>query len=508
MKPLKPIAAAILLAAAAPHTAHAAVSDDDFNKLKEQFSQLQAKDEALKSRVAELESKENNNWLTQERTDQIRAIVQGVLADAKTRGPFGGSTGASVGYDHGFFIQTDDHNFRLAIGGVLQARYEYARHHADDAAFTTKPLAQGNTENSSGFDIRRARINFTGNAFSPNLFYRLEGDFYGSATGGFTVTDAYAGYAFNDHLKIRAGAFKTPFTKAEQIYDANLQLERSEVNFPFDPQRSLGLSLFGDILPDHWGYEINANDGAKTNTLRYVDTSSTVTTITSTATPTYNLDNRLAFYGRTQYAAGGTENDFTDEADLRADTRPFAWMAGGAVGYESQNSSAAAFAQSSLPIVGLGSNDSPGFLKAYALNGDLYRGTLDWSAKYQGLSINTAAYFQQINANPFAGSATAGLPYNTSKTSFFQQGYSAQVSYMLLPHRFEVVGRAGVLLDEGDPNMAEYYTLGANYYLYGNNAKILADLNYTPEASYTDASTLQINNTQEIVLRVQFQLKF
>ena len=416
-----------------------------------------------------------------------------------------------AGYDHGFFIQTDDHNFRLAIGGVLQVRYEYARHHADDADFTTKPLPQGDTENSSGFDIRRARINFTGNAFSPNLFYRFEGDFYGSSTGGFTVTDAYRRLrqVFNDHIKIRCGAFKTPFTKAEQTHDANLQLERSEVNFPFDPQRSLGVSLFGDIITDHLGYEINANDGAKTNTLRYVDTASTVTTITTTTTPSYNLDNRPAFYSRVNHAGdGGTENDFTDEADLRKDTSSFAWLLGGAVGYESQNSSAATFPQNSLPIVGLGSNDSPGFLKAYSLNGDVYRGTLDWSAKYQGMSINTAAYFQQINANPFAGSATAGLPYGPSKSSFFQQGYSAQVSYMLLPRRFEVVGRAGILLDEGDPNMAEFYTLGANYYLYGNNAKILADLNYTPEAAYTDASTLQINNTQEIVLRVQFQLKF
>ena len=39
----------------------------------------------------------------------------------------------------------------------------------------------------------------------------------------------------------------------------------------------------------------------------------------------------------------------------------------------------------------------------------------------------------------------------------------------------------------------------ANYYLYGNNAKILLDLNYTPDAPYTDAATLQPAIDNQIV---------
>ena len=282
------------------------------------------------------------------------------------------------------------------------------------------------------------------------------------------------------------------------------------MNFPFDPQRSLGFSVFGDIIPNRLAYEVNANDGAKSNTFRYVDTNSAVTTITSTSTPAYNLDNRLSFYGRMQYANEGGIKEFYDggEADLRKDNRDFIWMLGGAVGYESQNSSAAAFPQSSITVPGLGSNNSPGFLKAYALNGDLYRATLDWSAKWQGLSLNTAEYFQEVNANPFAGTKATGLPYGTHKASFFQHGYYAQIGYMVVPQRLELLGRAGVLLDEGDPNIADYYTLGANYYLFGNNAKILADVNYTPETAYTDPATLEIANTKEVVLRVQLQLRF
>ncbi len=482
------------------------VPESDFDALKSRLAEIERRNETLQSRVADLEKQESESWLTGERAKEIRSIVEQVLADAKTHEQ---PDHPLVGYNNGFFIQSPDNDFKLTVGALIQVRYEYALHQADDAAFKTPPLAQGDQENASGFDIRRARVNFTGYAFSPKLFYRFEGDFYGSNTGAFTVTDAYAGYAFSDLFKVRAGAFKTPFTKTEQENDANLQLERSEVNFPFDPQRSLGVSVFGDMVPNRFGYELNANDGAKSNTLRYVDTNSNVTTITSTSTPAYNLDNRLSFYGRLQYANGGGIREFYDggESDLRKDTQPFIWMLGGAVGYESQNSSAATFPQNTVTVPGLGSNDSPGFQKAYVLNGDLYRATIDWSAKWRGMSVNTAGYFQQVNANPYAGTTSAGLPYATGKSSFFQSGYYAQLGYMIIPQRLEIVGRAGVLLDEGDPNISDYYTLGANYYLFGNNAKILADINYAPETAYTDAATLQILNTNEVVFRLQFQLK-
>jgi hypothetical protein len=489
------ITAAALLGSVGPSIGRAVVTDEEFA--------------AVKAELDAIKQKQDANWLTDERTQQIKAIVQDVLADAKSRGEF--SDGPTVGYNNGFFIQTPDQNFKLVVGGLLQVRYEYASHYVNNAQYGAKPpLAQGDSENSSGFDIRRARITFSGNAFSPNLFYRFEGDFYGSSTGAFTVTDAFVGYIFNDQVKLRAGAFKVPFTKSQEEYDMNLELERPEVELPFDAQRALGVSLFGDIIKDRLGYEVNANDGSKTNTLRYVDTYSNVTTISTTSTPGYNLDNRLAFYGRVQYAGAGKIIDFYEggEADLRKDNSEFIWLLGAAAGYESQNSSAAAFPQNTASILGLGSNDSPGFTKAYVLNGDLYRATADWSAKWQGWSFNTAGYFQQVNANPYAGSVIAGLPYTTNKASFFQQAYYAQAGYMIVPRTFELLGRVSYLLDEGDPNNASYYTLAGEYYLYGNNAKILADINYTPKAAYTDSSTLQIANTRQVVFRVQLQLKF
>ncbi len=79
---------------------------------------------------------------------------------------------------------------------------------------------------------------------------------------------------------------------------------------------------------------------------------------------------------------------------------------------------------------------------------------------------------------------------------------------MVIPKRLELVGRAEYLFTEGFPNIGEYYTLGANYYLYGNNVKIQTDVTYTPEAVQTDTGDTQLQNANEIIYRMQFQVSF
>src|SRR5436305_1648218 len=44
---------------------------------------------ALKTRIAELEKKQNEDWLTEERAKQIKTIVRDVIADSRSRGQFG-----------------------------------------------------------------------------------------------------------------------------------------------------------------------------------------------------------------------------------------------------------------------------------------------------------------------------------------------------------------------------------------------------------------------------------
>lgn len=491
-----------------------------------EIEQLKARLAEQAARVSELERKDTANWLTEERATQIKSLVHEVLDDARTRGQFLDGD-AQVGFKDGFFVKSADDNFKLVVNGIVQVRYSYVGHHASHTGgpkgANTNPFAQGTSENASGFELRRARLRFSGNVFSQDLFYRLEGDFYSSSevasvdvskgtssstSGNFAVTDAFIGYRFSPLLAVRAGAFKVPFSKVELMNDAYLSTtERPEPNTPFDAQRSLGVSLFGDLVKDQLAYEVNVNNGSNSQTFRRVDTASS-----SASNPNYNLDNRLGYYGRVNWSPGGSiEEFFKSEPDLRKDTSQFIWLLGVAAGYESQNSTNGAFVQNTAVVPGIGGNNGPGYTSNYVLNGDLYRGTVDWSAKYRGLALNTAAYFQQVNANPVVGSAIGAgnpKPYGPGKSSFFQHGYYGQVGYMIVPARLELVGRAGVLLEEGDPNIAEFYTLGLNYYLHGHNAKIQADMTYSPEAPFTDTGSALVQNSHQVAFRVQLQLRF
>src|SRR5688572_1264468 len=65
---------------------------------------------ALRTRVAELERKENEDWLTERRAAEIRSVVEDVLKDSKSREKT--AAGPDIGYNNGFFIQTPDKNFK------------------------------------------------------------------------------------------------------------------------------------------------------------------------------------------------------------------------------------------------------------------------------------------------------------------------------------------------------------------------------------------------------------
>jgi hypothetical protein len=220
-----------------------------------------------------------------------------------------------------------------------------------------------------------------------------------------------------------------------------------------------------------------------------------------------------------QWAGSGKQSDFVDEEDLRTDNRQFVWLLGGAFGYESQSADIGAFPspQTSTTVPGLSNGTSGAFAPAYALNGDIFRGTLDWSAKYQGLSINTAGYFQQVNANPgrtgtTASSTPAVGPFGASKASFFEYGGYGQVGYFVIPmdkgRGLELLARAGAVATEGYPNVGEFYSLGAIYYIYGQNFKVASDVTYTPEAPFTDSAAALLQNTHDVTFRLQLQVKF
>ncbi len=449
---------------------------------------VQSELQALKARINELEAKQNENWLTEERASQIKGLVQEVIADAKTRGQFADGD-VAAGYKNGFFIQSTDKNNKLVINGWAKFRYTYGRaeNKANNNGNSGITNSDENRDNTSGFEVRNFRVSFAGNVVTPDLTYKIE--LQADRGSDLKYSDAYVAYKFSDLFNVKTGSYKAPFAKSTLISDTSLGLlTRSEALVPFDASRQIGVSLYGDIIKDTLGYEVAVTNGTSAGGNNGSNTGSV-----------NNFDNRPALYARTQWAGSGTIKDFADESDLRKDNSNFIWMLGGALGYESHNK-----VREATTTPGWGGVNGSNFQNSAAL-GDVYRATVDWSAKWQGWSFNTAGYFQQVNQSiRNTNSANA-----TSDSSGFQFGGYGQIGYFIIPQKLEVLGRVSSISSEGPSDSAQFYTIGANYYLAGQNAKISTDITFVPSESAVAGSDGDIYlNNEAFVYRLQFQLKF
>ncbi len=176
---------------------------------------------------------------------------------------------------NGFSI-TDGTN-KLRVGGWAQFRYL--------ANFRDDPANSGGAHDSgftSGFELARTRLNFSGNVLDPNLKFKIEGDF-SRTTGDFGLLDSFATYSFQDSMQgftLRAGQFKAPLLREQLVSDTNqLAVERSVVDSVFNQSRSQGVEM--QYAADTFRGVVNLNDGL--NSLNTVYTSTTEADIGVTA---------------------------------------------------------------------------------------------------------------------------------------------------------------------------------------------------------------------------------
>ena len=99
--------------------------------LARQIAELQAANAALSAKVTNLErAASGDQWLTEERAAEIRAIVGDVLADAGTRESMqsSGMTGGWNKDQGGFFLASPSGDFKLNIKGQVQVRWAWSSH--------------------------------------------------------------------------------------------------------------------------------------------------------------------------------------------------------------------------------------------------------------------------------------------------------------------------------------------------------------------------------------------
>ena len=182
-----------------------AVTQDDLNRLQALIDKFRP----------ELDTIQTNLKQAQDDIDALRADV----LDAKAL-----ANKAQATADNSYGVGADR---KFVISGYIQARYQAAS--AGQGALDRFP--QGNPggagsyngnylsgSNLSSFDVRRARIKFTG-TLTPNSRYGLQLDASGAVTTAnqqVTTREAYAAYTFGNgdikkNLTMTAGLFANPF---------------------------------------------------------------------------------------------------------------------------------------------------------------------------------------------------------------------------------------------------------------------------------------------------------
>jgi hypothetical protein len=183
---------------------------------------LQARLDTAEARIAELAANQNADWMTEQRSEQIRGLVQDVLSDADTRASLQGD-GATSGYNNGFFIQSADGKWSMTINGVFQERFTYL-----DA-----------TAGNWGFENTRTLLNFSGDIAGSAYYnmrlgwspYDMSGDDGAGAAGSGQSANlqwAYGGFDLNDTMTLQLGSQKYDVQRSWIVnVEDQMMIERS-----------------------------------------------------------------------------------------------------------------------------------------------------------------------------------------------------------------------------------------------------------------------------------------
>ena len=380
------------------------------------------------------------------RDDNVAALIdtriEEMISSVQEAGP---STSYQVG--KGFTWQTADNRFKLSVGGRLQVRFTNDFYEDD--------------ENEPDFDVPRARVWLTGNAFESYLKYKFEFDIAGDEAdttlpNGSTrssnnrlaeLKDAYFDFAKWSAFSVRGGQFKVPYSR-HQLTSSGRQefVDRGITDGVFAPGRDVGVMVHGKAggeSSDLFEYYFGAFDGEGENRT--------------------NNDHGLMYAGRLAVnPLGGVA--YTESDTAHSDNFRLALAVNGWVHQDGNHAGA----------------------------GD------DWS-----IGADIAVFYQSFFA-------MFELHYRENDVNggddVEMDGWIAQLGYFIVPHEFEVALRAASIdwdnNGNNDSGRREYLVV-FGYFWHSHNMKMQLDF-----GRVEDHEGNQNDNVDEWRLRVQFQVIF
>lgn len=466
---------------AASSAAPASPAGSDANKaMQAQLDALQEQMDLLKAKQAALQA------------ESQKKTVDSVDTDAAEHSKmFDSDEGITAGHANGrFFIQSDDGNFVLRPWIHIQVR--------DTTMDRQQFLAHGGDDVQNGIELRRARLGFDGNLFTPDFTYFINWATYrgnssltvknsaGANVG--TTTSPVGGLPVLEEAWILYHFHDTPWSiHVGQMHDP-LDHENIVGSKYRQPEASLQGDIFGNTdtftqaitaiydTKEAWRAEGGLTDGIRAANTNFEDAPNNGT----------EYDGGVA--GRVEYKYMG---EWRDYSQLSA--------------YHNH---------ADLLVFGTGIDYSWGVSRFASLSHTLdvqYGGTNGW--------FLYACYFGRYttdnqgipNGGPVSTSFGGSGPDLGKDT--YEPSIDVLVAYNIPGTNFEPFGRYEYLYLKGTPtgsrNDVHDISVGMNYYMYGQNLKLTGMLTYLPNGIpiSDDSADIEVsNNKQEIVFLTQVQL--
>jgi len=413
--------------------------------------ELKAQIEALQKKVAQLEASQQ-----QDRGAVLAAQTtkEEVMTDAEKRSKLG-SGDLNAGYIDGkFTIRSDDGSFSLSPGAQFQFRYT-ANSRDDDAV---------GDDFQDGFEVRRMKFNFAGNVINKDTTYNFQ--FETNENGGaVTLEEAWIRFKLQDDLHLRLG----------QVKDDVFHEETTSSRRQLAVTRSLLNELLAGGETDYVQgarLEWDATDALRANVMLHDG---------------YNSDNTPFTESGGTGAVGVTPTDWGVSGRVE-------YFAKGADAKKQYDDFTAMKNKSDLLVFGGGAD--------YSYAGDSHAFFHSADVQYENTG-GLGAY-----------GAVIGLEREIDAgDSAYDWGFLVQAGYMFNEKwegfaRWDLTFLDDDLLDPGDEDTINEFTIGFNYYINGHNAKFTVDATYLPDGSPSTESGIGVLGTDEesFIFRGQFQL--
>ncbi len=397
---------------------------------------LQSRLEAAEAKIAEMSAQQNGDWLTEQRSEQIRGIVQDVLADADTRASLQGN-GATSGYNNGFFVQSADGKWSMKINGLFQERFNVGHQPQDTWSSQGGAAPAANKDTAFGFETTRAALNFSGQLAGVAYYNaRLDWSPY-NGNNGLSSTPlewAYGGWHVDDNWSVQLGRQKMQVTRGFIVNAEDQQaIERSSYDYFWaSSQITNGVMAVGSW--DQFRMNAMFSNGFDTN-----------------AGTNGNLDDwqnnvqGWAITGRGEWLLEGSWDQF-DRIGSAAGSAD-AWMLGVGAGYLKGNTGSSA---------GAATDDEP----------DAWLVSADLSYESDGWNIYGSGTYQRTNTGAAGADDVNSVGFEAGAGMYMDADNE-------LYGRWQWVNPGqGAGAVSSNINIA---TIGWNHYLGGPNTKLSAD---------------------------------